>query len=348
MHILGLVNGSKGGNSEILLKAALLSAQEASPSTTTSWIHIPSVSYPRNPAPLSNAPDISLGTNASNNHRGDDTTSPKDTTPDDRLTVFNAILNADALIISTAVYSHQPAGPLKALLDTLLGPYTDVALATRILHDQTAGVGKYAHMSVDPRLLKPRIAAFMAVGGSTTPDQFTLALPGLHLLVCGLHAKVVDQVVFMGKATPGAVLRSEGDAVMGRARVVGRNVAGQIGRRFDDAVFLGEEGEGACPHCHLAKFELLGGSEGGIGCVTCGNRGRLVGGVGGRVRVEWEVESEFCCITMRGKEKHVDDIFEKGSVEWKGLDEDVEFKGDLRGWREEDCGRVRLESEGGL
>jgi len=43
MHILGLVNGSIGGNSEILLKATLLSTKHANPSITTSWIHVPSV-----------------------------------------------------------------------------------------------------------------------------------------------------------------------------------------------------------------------------------------------------------------------------------------------------------------
>ncbi|KAI8936574.1 hypothetical protein NX059_006974 [Plenodomus lindquistii] len=350
MHILGLANGSKGGNSEILLKAALLSAQQQDPSITTSWIHVPSVSFPRNPAPLENAPDISVGTNASNNHRGDNENDAdkKDAVIDDRPTIFNAILDADALVFSTAVYSHQPAGPLKALLDTLLGPYTDVALATRIVEANKKQEGRYAHMSVDPRLLKPRVAAFMAVGASTTPDQFTMALPPLHLMVAGLHAKVVDQVVFSGKANPGAVLRSKGNEIVERARTLGRNVAGQIGKTFAEAKYLGEEPEGACPHCHLAKIDFFGGADRRMGCVTCGNTGRLVVGEGGKFSVEWDVDSDYTCITMRGKDKHVDDIFKNGSTEWKGLDEDKEFKNDLQSWREKDCGRVTLKSEAKL
>jgi len=80
------------------------------------------------------------------------------------------------------------------LLDTLLGPYTDVAFALRVLEGKKNGDAKFANMNVDMRILKPRIAGFMAVGGSTTPDQFTMALPTLHLFAYSLHIKVVDQV----------------------------------------------------------------------------------------------------------------------------------------------------------
>src|SRR5262245_19961601 len=119
MHILGIANGSQGGNSEILLKAALRAATTANSSISTSWIHAPSVSIPRNPKPLSGAQDISLGVNsdlhsANGNVHYD--------IPDDRASVLNAILDADALIFATAVYSHQPAGFLKAVVDRIMGP----------------------------------------------------------------------------------------------------------------------------------------------------------------------------------------------------------------------------------
>jgi len=78
------------------------------------------------------------------------------------------------------VHSHQPAGALKAFLDTLLGPYTDVAFAQRVLEGRKNGDAMFANMNVDMRILKPRVAGFMAVGGSTTPDQFTMALPTLR------------------------------------------------------------------------------------------------------------------------------------------------------------------------
>ena len=61
-NILGLCNGSQNGNSEILLKAALKSVESSSERPTKiSWVHVPSVEIPRNPMPLKNSADISLG-----------------------------------------------------------------------------------------------------------------------------------------------------------------------------------------------------------------------------------------------------------------------------------------------
>jgi multimeric flavodoxin WrbA len=352
MHILGLANGSIGGNSEILLKAALQSAKRSSSpdgsAITTSWIHVPSVSYPPNAGPLAHANDISMGANAgNNNHLGSSTT----TTPngnstnsiiDDRLTLYNAILDADALIFSTAVYSHQPSGALKAALDKILGPYTDPAFASRILARQEKGDERFASMSVDRRILKPRVAGFLAVGGSTTPDQFAMALPTLHLFAYSLHVKVVDQEVVMGCANPGAVLHAGEGKVMERAEELGTRVAGQLGKGFDEAEYLGPVVEGACPQCHLAKYDFFGGIEMRVGCVVCGNTGRFVVTGGNKVRVEWDEDSDYCCITWRGKQKHIDDIFKNGSAEWKGLKGSKES---LQAWRNTDVGRVQLPSE---
>ncbi|KAJ8116641.1 hypothetical protein OPT61_g1969 [Boeremia exigua] len=339
MHILGLANGSIGGNSTILLKAALQSAKHAAPNTTTSWIHIPSVSYPPNAGPLDHAQDVSMGANAGNNSHGSLTNGAN--IADDRKTLYEEIMNADALVFSTAVYSHQPAGTLKAVLDKILGPYTDPTFASRILAGQRANDPKFASMKVDERILKPRVCGFLAVGGSTTPDQFTMALPTLHLFAYSLHAKVIDQDIVMGCANPGAVLGARDGAAVARAEELGRRVVSQIGKKFDEAEYLGPEPEGACPECHLAKYDFFGGGEMKMGCVVCGNTGVFVV-VDGKMAVKWDENSEYCCISWRGKEKHVDDIFKNGSAEWKGVQGSKE---QLQEWRELDVGRVLLPSE---
>ncbi|KAF9695967.1 hypothetical protein EKO04_006212 [Ascochyta lentis] len=348
MHILGLANGSIGGNSTILLKAALRAAKASNAETTTSWIHIPSLSYPPNAGPLEHAPDVSMGTNLGNNNHGaaspssSSSTSSHDTSiPDDRSTLYESIMRADALLFSSAVYSHQPAGSLKAALDKILGPYTDPAFASRILEGQARGDAKFMKMHVDARVLRPRVAGFLVVGGSTTPDQFTMALPTLHLFAYGLHVKVVDQHVVMSCANPGAVVHAQEGGVLRRAEEMGRRVASQMGRGFDEAKYLGPVVEGGCPHCHLAKYDFFGGSEMKMGCVVCGNTGRFVVG-DGKVKVQWDEDSDYCCITWRGKQKHIDDIFKNGSAEWKGLQGSKEK---LQEWRELDMGRVQLPSE---
>lgn len=184
MHLLGLCNGSIHGNSEILLKAALQAAAAHDPSISTSWIHVPSVVIPRNPKPLREEPDIVPNRSheyASNDASG---TSPtgRSVDVDDREAVFEAIMDADALIIATPIYSHQPAGSLKALQDAILGPFADTCGQHRIYQRQKAGDSSVKGLAVDPRAIKPRVAGFIAVAGSRGQfsEQWTLAMPSLH------------------------------------------------------------------------------------------------------------------------------------------------------------------------
>ncbi|KAI4839879.1 flavoprotein [Aureobasidium sp. EXF-8845] len=275
MHILGLANGTPSGNSEILLKAALTAATESNSIITTSWIHVPSVSIPTNPAPLDSPVGFDLASKlniASNN------------ATDDRAVVREAILNADAIIISTPTYSHQPLGTLKLLMDRIGGPSLDVTFGKTFNPDK-----------LDPRLSKPRVLGFIAVGGSSTPDQFTMVLPTLHLLFYALHARVVDQFIGQDLGSSGAKM--------------GTNIASQIGKAYDEAEYLGEREEGACPHCHLAKIELLPAhGKNAIGCTTCGTRGNLAVDENGRVLPVWEEDSKWSCLTWEGKLQHAKDI----------------------------------------
>lgn len=143
MHILllGLCNGSIHGNSEVLLRAALLAAAAHGPSITTSWIHVPSVVIPRTAKPLREEPDIIPNRSHEYTSTRGSNTSPADRIigTDDREAVFEAVLDADALIIATPIYSHQPAGSLKALQDAILGPFADTCGQHRIYKRQKAG-----------------------------------------------------------------------------------------------------------------------------------------------------------------------------------------------------------------
>ena len=294
MHILGLSNGTPLGNSEILLKAALTAATEADSSVTVSWIHVPSVSIPTNPAPLDSPVgfDLASKSNASSNDA-----------PDDRAVAREAILNADAIIVSTPTYSHQPLGALKLLMDRIGGPSMDVTFGTM-----------FSSKTLDQRLLKPRVLGFMAVGGSSSPDQYTMALPSLHLLFYALHAKVVDQFIGQGLGTSGAVAIN--DELLQRAKTLGRNLASQLGKSFDEATYLGHEEHGACPHCHLSKIEFLDFGKNSVGCTTCGTRGVLTVDADGRVSPVWEEDSKWSCLTWTGKLEHSKDI-----VSWAKRDE---------------------------
>ncbi|KAJ5746537.1 hypothetical protein N7520_011719 [Penicillium odoratum] len=335
MQILGLANGTINGNSEILLKAALKAAEKADPSITTSWIHVPSVSVPRNPKPLEGAQDVSMGTIGQTGVGGD-------TVPDDRSDVLNAILAADALIFATPIYSHQPAGTLKTLVDRILGPFTDAAFVQRVLDSQKAGEKTYQHIKVDKRITKPRVAAFIAVGGSPFNEQVTMALPTLHQFVYSLHAKVVDQQVFRGYGRPGSVLL-RGEAIK-RAAKMGENVASQIGKTFDEADYLGPKDPASCPYCHMTKVEIDYTQENDVGCITCGARGKLVVGENGRIQPVWETDSTSSCITFKGKLKHLDDLRDAAMEEGPAM-EVQSIKEEREWWARVDIAKVPLTSQ---
>ncbi|POS75658.1 hypothetical protein DHEL01_v205945 [Diaporthe helianthi] len=308
------------GNSEILLKAGLLAAVQHDPSLTVSWIHVPSVVIPRNAKHHRAEGDIipDRSDEYTGNHNGVASTENQRTDMDDREAAFEAVMEADALIIATPIYSHSPAGSLKALQDAILGPFADTSEQHRTHERQKAGDTKVQGVVVDPRAIKPRFAAFIAVAGSRSrfPEQWTLALPSLHQFTYALHCKVVDMFVFPGFAHAGSVLTDSG--AMARASKIGSNVASQIGRAFDNANYLGPEEDGSCPYCHLLKFEFQG-SEHRIRCITCGACGELETRADGRVRPIWDEDSDVSCLTLRGKWQHMDDIAERLATEREKL-----------------------------
>jgi hypothetical protein len=121
---------------------------------------------------------------------------------------------------------------------------------------------------VDERVLKSRVAGFLAIGGSLTSQWKTLALPTMHTTTFSMHIAVVDQVQFEGAGTPRSVLLDP--AAIDRAALLGRNVASQLGVAFEAARYLGPPG--LCPMCHLDVIVLR---DADVECATCGARGLL-------------------------------------------------------------------------
>ncbi|KAF4985764.1 hypothetical protein FDECE_16333 [Fusarium decemcellulare] len=249
MHILGLSAGSRYGNSEILLEAALHAAEKSSPNVTTSVIRVPNLRFPRYARPL---PSSLLPKAVSSNP--DD---PGQDDPDDRSKVYDAIMDADAIIISTPVYCHMPPGCLKTLFDTILGPHADISIALDREKMTRAGTKNNSSLKFDPRSVKPRVSGFIVVAGSTDdmPEQWSLGLVSLHQTVYPLQATTVDQAVIKGYGVAGSVLIDK-DKTVRRAELLGQRVASQLGRPLGTATYLGPELDGSCPYCHLRVIQL--------------------------------------------------------------------------------------------
>jgi multimeric flavodoxin WrbA len=239
-RILGLGCGRPDGSAEILLKAALRAAEDQG-----AEVELVRLDELRLPSGAAEAAE-----------------------PDDAWWLWERLVECDGLIVSTPIISRTVAARLKLLVDRLLGPNADAAIIDGLLALRSQGREPAVPFRVDERVLKPRVAGFLAVGGSLTSQWKTLALPIMHTATFSMHIAVVDQVQFEGAGTPRSVVLDQ--TALDRAAVLGQNVASQLGVPFDQARYLGAPG--VCPMCHLDVVVLRGAD---VECATCGARGRL-------------------------------------------------------------------------
>ncbi|CAN5379539.1 flavodoxin family protein [soil metagenome] len=238
MKLLGLSAGNADGSAEILLKEALRGAEAVGAEIELVRLH-----------------DVRL-------------TSGPGAGGDDAQWFWDRLMESDGLIIATPIYSRTIPGLLRLLGDKISGPQSDVAFTAEILRMRAAGERLSVDFEVDERVLRPRVAGFIAVGGSIPPRWKSLALPLLHTLTASAQIAVVDQVEFAGAGSPASIVLDA--AALKRARSLGDAVGSQLGRAYDDAEYRGDSG--ACPLCHLSVLVVVGTT---VECAVCGAAGEL-------------------------------------------------------------------------
>lgn len=265
-RMLGLSCGRADGNADLLLKAALRSAQAAGAQ----------VSHVR-------LDDLRL-----------------DRFAEDAAWFWDQLMEHDGLIISAPIHNRTVPGKLKLLLDAILGPKADVAFALEYVRMRDAGQEAAVRFPFDERVLRPRVGGFLAVGGANTTRWKALALPLMHHMTFSMQIGVVDQVVLGGAGTPSAVVLD--GAALDRAAVLGANVAQQLGRAFEDVEYRGAPG--ACPMCHLDAIVLTGPGD-AIECATCGAGGTLTLGADGTLAPRFDADGlRRSVLTVAEKHEH--------------------------------------------
>ncbi len=266
-RILGLGAGARGGSAEILLQEALRAAQ--SDDVKVELVRLDELRYG---------------------------TGPERAGTDDLAWLWERLLGCDGLVVSVPIFSRTVPTSVKVVVDRLLGPNADAAIVRTMLEMQARGEQPAMTFRLDERVLKPRVAGLMAVGGSLVSRWHALALPVLHSLTFSMQTAVVDQFVVSGCGTPRSVVLDP--AALERARQLGRHVASQLGRPFEEAAYAGQEG--LCPLCHLSLIELRGRD---VECATCGAHGVLTAdGV-----VEW-TSLDTSVISLAEKQEHYREI----------------------------------------
>jgi multimeric flavodoxin WrbA len=252
MRVLGLSAGNPDGSAEILLKEALRGAEGAGAEVE-----------------LVRIGDLRL-------------TAGSAASSDDAQWFWDRLMESDALIVATPIYSRTVPGLLRLLGDKISGPQADVAFTSELLRMRAEGTPISVDFPIDERVLRPRVAGFLAVGGSLPPRWKSLALPLLHTLTASAQIAVVDQAEFAGAGSPASILLDP--AALDRARRLGRNVGEQLGRSYEEAEYRGEPG--ICPLCHLSVVVIEGAS---VECATCGAAGVLRAS-NGELRIDFPAE----------------------------------------------------------
>ncbi|WP_066892245.1 flavodoxin family protein [Clostridium nigeriense] len=288
MKILGISCGRKMGNTEILVKEALMGAEEMG--AEVELVRLQDLNL--KPCTGCNACVVSLFEKGGS---GDCIIKN-----DDFKFIDEKILECDGIIIGSPIYEKSPSGQLKILNDRM-GPSHDMAMrmiAKKIREEKniTTGIGP------DERSFKIRAASLIAVGGS---EWDNLALPMLHLFTLSMQMEVVDKMLVNWVALPGMVALK--DDALERARKSGLHVAETLMKPIEEAKYIGEEG--MCPLCHSKLIEVRNDDNNyPTVCGICGVKGTL-NVVDGKVKFEVKEEDKaHSHIRLSGKFEHCDEL----------------------------------------
>ena len=211
MKLLGLGCGRKMGNSEILLKEALMAAENTG-SIEVEIIRL----WDLNIKPCTGCERCTL----SMSQGGTGGCWQKDDMP----FLKEKFTECDGFIISAPVFELRPPG------------------LYCIMNDRFLGFGPTYLMDVFRR--PKRAGALISVGGS---DWVQLGMPQMNLAMFMLNFKVVDQLQEMWTGLPGHTLFH--DDIIARANQLGRNVADAMKKPAEEMKYKGDD-PGLCPYCH--------------------------------------------------------------------------------------------------
>jgi multimeric flavodoxin WrbA len=273
MKLIGLSCGRKNGNGEILLKEAMLAAQEAM-DVDVEIIRLLELDL----LPCTGCEVCTLSM-----MRGGDGLCRPHKDKDHMNFLRDKFAEADGMIIAAPVFELTAPGYLKVMNERFLGFGPDFLMAV-----------------FESSRKRPKIGATIAVGGT---DWTHPAIPLMNIPLFMLQMKVVDQLQVNWVARPGHVLLK--DEAMAQARRLGQRVAASMGKPFAELKYLGDD-PGLCPQCHCRMFIL--GSKREVTCPVCDTKG-IIHLEGGEIRIQYdEVSLAHNRWTPEGMQGHFGDV----------------------------------------
>jgi len=285
MKLLGLSCGRKMQNTEVLVKEAMMGAEESG--VEVGMIRLLDLDI--RPCTGCTACVQSLVQGGPG----------KCVIKDDLHLVDEQLMECDGLILGAPVFVLTPHGLLKVMSDRF-GPSHDYAFrmeARKIRDAKGAGIGP------DQRSFKNRVAGFISVGGAISPHWLSMGLPLMNLFTFPSHIHVVDQMQVLGVVRWGHVVLN--DEAMARARRLGRHVAQAMGKPESQLAWMGDE-TGTCPVCHSNLLTVP--KRNPVECAICGIKGEIKV-EGDEITVAFsEEEQKRARLTIAGKLEHINEI----------------------------------------
>ncbi|MDO4529614.1 MAG: flavodoxin family protein [Lachnospiraceae bacterium] len=261
-RVVGLVAGRHNGNSEILVKEALMACEEAG----LDCILINLFDYNIIPCSGCEGCTMQMGAIATGQQKEYKGCIYKD--KDDMDKIINTIQTSDGIIIGCPTYDLGPSA--------LYLLYAHRALAYEVSFRLEIG-----DLKKNPNL----VSGLIAVGGSCH-DWQSLALEVLGASMFTQSIQVVDQMMAIRNGRPGNVLLR--DEQIAKAREIGQHVAEAIETPVEERHWLGDPDFGVCPVCHSSLVypgdPHWDGIEFPFECAVCGCGGDLVKGDDGKYK----------------------------------------------------------------
>lgn len=286
MKVMGIVAGRHNGNSEILVKEALLACQEAGAEVTLVNL------FDYNILPCTGCEACTMGMGEVAMGKGEYKGCVlKDKDDTDKL--ITAMQQQNGVIIGCPTYDLMPSSV-----------YT--RFAQRFLAYELAFLLKIGMVKEDPHC----VAGLIGVGGSCH-DWQGLTLETMAASMFTQSIQVVDQFLSTRVGRPGNVLLR--DEQIARAHQMGENIIKAINTPVEERGWLGDPDLGLCPNCHgglIFKGDVhWDGIQWPFECAVCGAGGDLVKDEDGKVK--FVIAEDGLCRDRNINEcrdKHLDEI----------------------------------------
>ena len=256
--VLGLSFGRKLGNTEVMVKTALMECEKAG--CEVKFIRVDAM----NIKPCTGCMSCLVGMTTG---RGKGECLLKD----DFHILDEALMECDAVIVGSPTYMLSPTGRFKTVCDRI-GLSHDITFR-KAAYEEGVATGRSADQLPDHRSFKKRVGALIAVGGAMTRNRLSLMLPTMYEFMMPMGIDVIDAHESFGAMAHEHVLGNGRE--LERSREIGQNIAAALSAESEEerVKWCGEE-EGVCPVCHC-NLLTVSGDRSFVECPVCGIEGEL-------------------------------------------------------------------------